>query len=370
MSQRTDFSRSHKARTFCGTLLLWTLVGSLLLGRLPMWQNDPPPTLYTVRQESYPLCATLSFLCFGCAVPLYCEGRVLAAERGKVACGETLLLGYGGAGSQVLSFISALQAGAEGTAPTKDELASLLCLYRQGDEQAGCAFLQATGRICPPQKKAQAAAALIKAGESLPAPLFTVKAEADGWFTPFCDGFEALDRTDPHALTAKDVRQWRDRGQQPPAQGKLYTSPYWYAAAAVSKETADLFEAQRTYELPYGAGQTLSAVLVKKQQGQEVLLLFEIYGIPEGGIRRTFTATVTYATLQGLRIPKAALLELPQTWAVRVYAGQAVWLRSVSLVADCGRFVFVKGGAVVKGQGEPTLYPLKENESIYLDNSF
>lgn len=197
-------------------------------------------------------------------------------------------------------------------------------------------------------------------------PLATVCAATDGYFSQNCDGYEYLDGTDPFSLSAEAVLRLKEK-QDTPAQGKLYTSQTWYGVCAADTEVAAQFAQGNTYEVPYLWGQTLRATLsAVRSEGAQSLLVFEFYGIPRGGIVRTFEANVVHTTLSGIRIPKTAIFEDGGVFFVRVYAGEALWLRTVEIVADCGRCVFVRGGKSTEYQGKKR-YPLKAGEAIYIN---
>ncbi|MBO5790813.1 MAG: hypothetical protein J6R40_06605 [Clostridia bacterium] len=332
-------------------------MAALLLIGIPQKAEPPLPDLYTAQEAQYPLFASLSFLCFAKeAHTLSCEGEVLKRKAGKAAKGEALLWGYESGLSKEVALAQRAE-NAQEKSPAKEEIIALLVAYRRGDAQAKQTLSEAISLV------GQASSA---PSEPLPAPLATVCAQADGYFSPDCDGFECFDGADPLSFTVEQVLHFKEK-QDTPAQGKLYTSQSWYALAVVEAEVAAQFAQGKSYEVPYLWGQVLRATLSAiRTAGAQSLLVFAFYGIPKGGIARTFTANVAHTTLSGMRIPKSAIFEDGGVFFVRVYAGEAVWLRTVEIVAHSGRCVFAKGGKSIEYKGKKR-YPLKAGESIYIN---
>ena len=349
-----DHLRSFKKKTFYTHCILWVLVAALLLASIPQKVAPLMPDLCAAQERQYPFFASLSFLCFAKDVHVFSlEGAVLKRKEGKTAKGEAILWSYPDDCKEAVA--SAQVAENAEAAPSKDEITALLCAYRRGDGAAKQRLNEKIARIGQADTK----------NVSLPAPSAVLYAGQDGYFAQNCDGYEYLDGINPATV---EIAQLQAPKRQADAQGvgKLYTSQTWYGAAVTDEETAAVFVQGKTYQIPY-AGDTLSATLAfLRTEGAEVILVFEFYGIPSGGIPRTFAANVIYKSVYGMRIPKSAILEDEGKLFVRVYAGEAVWLRVVQMMSDCGRTVIVKGGENTTYQ-EKKRYPLKAGERIYIN---
>lgn len=312
------------------------------------------PELCTARARWYPFFASLSFVCFAKDVRvLSLEGAVLKRKEGKAAKGEALLWSYP---SDYKAAVASAQAAKNAeAAPSKDEITVLLCAYRQGDGMAKRMLEEKIKHIGQAEIKSV----------TLPTSSTVLYAEQDGYFVPNCDGYECLDGIHPASLTIEQL-QAPKRQEDAEGAGKLYTSQTWYGAAVTDVETAAAFSQKKTYKIPC-AGKTLSATLAfVHTKGEEAMLIFEFYGIPSGGIPRTFAANVIYKSVYGMRIPKSAILEDEGKLFVRVYAGEALWLKTVQIVSDCGKTAIVKGGETATYK-EKKRYPLKAGEGIYIN---
>lgn len=354
LTAQKDYLRSFKKKTFYVHFVLWALVVALLLASVPQKAAPPLPELCTAKERWYPLFASLSFVCFAKEISvLSLDGAVLKRKEGKAAKGEALLLSYPSDCEEAVT--SAQAAENAEAAPSKNEITALLCAYRQGDGAAKQML----------EEKIRHIGQAVPQSEPLPAPSNVLYAEQDGYFVQSCDGYEYLDGINPATVEIAQLQALK-RKADASGEGKLYTSQTWYGAAVTNIETAAEFSQKKTYQISY-AGKALSAALASvRTQGEEAVLIFEFYGIPEGGIPRTFKANVTYRSVHGMRIPKSAIFEDGGVLFVRVYAGEAVWLRVAEIVSDCGKSAIVKGGESVTYQ-EKKRYPLKAGEGIYIN---
>ena len=198
---------------------------------------------------------------------------------------------------------------------------------------------------------------------SLSGDSVAVRAPSAGYFYSHADGNETLfpyaeiEQMTPEAYRAATAAM-TDGVEH--ALGKLVLYPRWYLLCPTEHEAAKPLAAGKNYTVMFADGTRLSMTLAAKNEGEdETLLVLSSKELPAGfDFDRTQKVSIVTDTVQGYKLPVAALRILDGREGVYIRSGNTVKFRLVEVFYTNGAYAFVRtdteGGTLYASDADAT----------------
>ena len=188
-----------------------------------------------------------------------------------------------------------------------------------------------------------------------------------------CDGGEGLFTTEAlDSLTLESLdgllAQYYSSIASSEAIGKTVYDHSWQLAVPIGEADAALVTEGKSYEIEFPSSSvTLSGKLVRMDHsGERRLAVFRFSGMPLGfDYTRTQSIRLKYGSIEGLRIPSAAIRYIDgRTCVYTVYGGQ-IFLRTADIVARSGEWSYISPSSAQHelSDGE-IIVGLKQNDFV------
>ena len=210
---------------------------------------------------------------------------------------------------------------------------------------------------------------------ALPNPIQSVRADAQGYFSRMCDGYEAyfdFEKIDTLSVTDffKIKAEAQNAAPQHNAIGKIITDFEWYLVCPIEHNLTGSFSEGKEYNINFIQNMNitlpvlLERIATDSAEGSS-LLIFKCSRMPSDfNYLRTQKITISSETVAGLKIPRSSVRVTDGKTFVYILVGGRVYMRSVDIAGDAGEYYYVsENSSAVEIDGKE-YYPLKQNDSV------